>query len=250
MALTRRLSATEGRLVFWGACGLLVIAIVWRIASNLEFTDSHYIEFSFPLWLRRATSFTHDGTLTVALLVLVWWLAEAKRGRPGLVLLAALGAAACVVLFPTTSAQWTRREFPQRQVAQFAAWRERIPPGTDVFWLESPLAVWMLLDRPSYLSVLQSAGVVFSREAALELKRRALALSTIVPPDSFLNWDGQAASFGFSVKQLQGLCQLAAFEFLVTRADLGVAPAGFIPSESPPGSKGLRLYHCPLHPNG
>ncbi len=246
VALTRRLTSREARLVFGAACGLLAIAIVWRIASNLEFTDSHYTDFGVPLWLRRAVSFAHDGSAPLAALLLAWWLAHVNRGGMALALLTICAAAACAALLPETWIQWTVREYPQGRVAQFTPWRERIPPGSDVFWPELPMAAWMLLDRPSYLSVIQSAGIVFSRETAFELERRAIAIATIVPPNSFLGWNGPAAGLNLSVPQLQNLCGLAAFEFLVTNADLGVAPAGFIPN-NPSGSTGLRLYHCPIH---
>jgi len=67
-------------------------------------------------------------------------------------------------------------QFPPQQLARFGGFRERIPPGSNVFWPESPVAVWILLERPSYLSVIQTSGMVFSRPSALELERRADAL--------------------------------------------------------------------------
>ncbi len=252
IALTHRLTSREARLVFAGACGLLAIAVVWRIASNLEFTDSHHIELSVPQWLRRAMSFAHDGSAPMAALLLTGWLAHGSRGRIALVLLTTFAAAAWAAVLPHAWMQWTVQDYPEERVAQFAPWRARIPPGTDVFWPELPMASWILLDRPSYLSVLQSAGIIFSRKTAFELQRRATALASIVPPDFFLGWNDARPNLNLSVRQLRGVCQLAAFDFLVTHADLGETPAGFIPSApsgSPgPSSKGLRLYHCPLHP--
>lgn len=249
LALTRRLTPTGARSIYWGACGLLAIAMAWRLASNLEFTDSHYIELSVPLWLRRATSFAHDGTALGAVLVLAWWVADAKRARPALLLLAACAAAACLALAPSTWMQWTVREFPQRQFARLAPWRELVPPASNVFWAGSPLGTWILLDRPNYLSVLQTSGMVFSRPTAVELERRADTLASVIPPAAFLSF-GAGSNLQLTTRQLLDVCRLGAFEFLVTNDDLGVAPTGFIPSESPPGSKGLRLYRCPLRPGG
>jgi hypothetical protein len=248
LALARRLTPSEARLVLSGACGLLAIAIVWRIASNLEFTDSHYIEVSVPSWWRRASSFAHDGTALAAVLVITAWLADARRGRPALVMLIALAATACAALFPATWTQWTIREYRERQIAQFAPWRVLIPAGANVFWAGSPVGAWILLDRPNYLSVLQTSGMVFSRPTAIELERRANTLASVVPPGSFLNF-GAGSNLQLTTRQLVDVCQLGAFVFLVTNADLGVTPAGFIPSESPSGSKGLRLYQCPIQRN-
>jgi hypothetical protein len=162
-------------------------------------------------------------------------------------LLVVLATTGCVVLLPQTWTQWTIREYPPQRVAQFAAWRALIPAGTDVFWPQSPVATWLLLDRPSYLSVLQTSGMVFSRDTAMELHRRAITLAAIVPPPSFLSWDSAGSNLELSVQQLKVACQLAAFEYMVTRADLGVAPVGMIPQGSP-GSRGLRLYRCPIRP--
>jgi hypothetical protein len=78
----------------------------------------------------------------------------------------------------------------------------------------------------------------------MELQRRAIALSTIVPPPSFLSWNGAGSNMELSLQQLQVGCQLAAFEFLVTRADLGMMPVGIVPQKSSRGSRDLRLYRC------
>jgi hypothetical protein len=248
-AFPRRLTPSEARLVFWGACGMLAIAVIWRVASILEFTDAHYFDTDIPLWLRRAMSFARDGSASIAAVALAWWLANAGRRRWGLILLATLATAGCAALAPQTWKLWTQRQYPAPEVAQFAPWRERIPPGADVFWPESPVAAWVLIGRPNYLSVLQTSGMVFSRDAAMELQRRAETLAAILPAASFLSWDGAASNLELSLQQLQAACQRAAFEFLVTRAELGVPPVGTIPQKSAPGSKGLRLYRCPTHPS-
>jgi hypothetical protein len=189
-------------------------------------------------------SFAHDGSAPMAVIVLAWWWAHTTRKPFALILLAALTMAGCVALFPQTRAIWTAREFPLQLVAQFDSWRARIPAAANVFWPESPLATWLLLSRPSYLSAAQTSGMVFSRDAAIELKRRADALAPIVPPQSFLRWSDAGPGLELSVPQLQGICHLAVFEFLVTSADLGFAPVAILPGRSWPVSKGLRLYRC------
>jgi hypothetical protein len=140
--------------------------------------------------------------------------------------------APCIALAPQTWARWTARQFPPQRVAQFAPLRERIPLGADVFWPESPVAAWLLLERPNYLSVLQTSGMVFSSDTAMEVQRRALTLAAIVPPATFLNWSGGGSNLELSLLQLQGACRLGAFQFLVTRVDLGSAPVGIVPQTS------------------
>ena len=243
LAWTPRLKAGEARLVFWGACGMLAIALLWRLASNLQFTDAHYLDLNIALWLRRAMSFARDGSAVMALLILTWLLHRASP-RLGLAALALAALAGIAALLPQTWATWTHREYPPPRIAQFAAWRERIPPGSNVLWPESPLGPWVLLNRPSYLSVLQTSGMVFSRNTALELQRRAVALASFVPQQTFLNWGGGGANLALSPAQLRGVCGLALFDYLVTSADLGPASLDAVSPVMPPASHPLHLYRC------
>jgi hypothetical protein len=244
LLLGNRLARSEAKLVLGGACGMLAIAVAWRVATNFQFTDAHYLDLAIPLWMRRAVSFTRDGSLALALIAFTGWLAYRPRGRFGLAAIAVLAALACVAVLRPAWAQWTARDFPPQRVAQFAPWRQRIPPGADVFWPDSPIAAWLVLNRPNYLSATQTSGMVFSRNAALELERRARELQSVVPPQAFLGWDNNAApGLGLSTPQLQALCSLAVFDFLITGADLGFAPLDVVAGNSP-RSPVLRLYRC------
>ena len=49
---------------------------------------------------------------------------------------------------------------------------EYIPQGASVYWLDGAQPTWFLLGRPSYYSQHQSAGLVFSRQLAMEVYRR------------------------------------------------------------------------------
>jgi hypothetical protein len=260
LAWTPRLKAGEARLVFWGACGMLAIAILWRLASNLEFTDAHYLNPGIALWLRRAMSFARDGSALMALLILTGLLHRTSP-RSGLVALGLAALLSTAALLPFTWATWTQGEFPPSRIAQFAAWRERIPPGSNVFWPESPLDSWVLLDRPSYLSVLQTSGMVFSRNTAIELQRRALALASFVPQQTFLGWGSGGTNLALSPTQLRGVCGLAVFDYLVTSADLGLESVDAVAAVMPPASSlrasslpaplstarpSLHLYRCRL----
>jgi hypothetical protein len=239
-----RLKPSEARWVLLGALGMLGLACAWRLASNLEFTDAHYLDPTIPLWVRRAMSFAHDGTAPVGIMALAWWLARSRRGRPGLIVLAALASAGCATLLPQTLRSWTAREFTPQQVAQFAHFRQHIPQSSEVFWPESPVSVWMLLDRPSYLSVIQTSGMVFSRASAREFKRRADALSSAVSPSAFMDWNTAGTSMNLSKQQLKDACSTGEFGFLVSSADLGADAVAAIPVATGAASKEIRLYRC------
>jgi hypothetical protein len=68
-------------------------------------------------------------------------------------------------------------------IAEFSDWERSIPPTSTV--LVTPARdvgafVWFTLQRPNYLSIDQSAGVVFSRTTALEVQRRSDVLLPVI----------------------------------------------------------------------
>jgi hypothetical protein len=225
-----RLKPAEAGWVSLGAWGLATIAAVWRIATTLEFTEVHYLNADLPLWIRRAMSAARDGALAAAL-ALSAWLGCRPAARAGaltvlpLAAATAVAAVACVALTPRTFEAWTAREFPPRQAELFGEMRAKIPLEAQVFWPESPLGTWMLLERPSYLSVIQTSGMVFSRPSARELERRATALAQYIGPATFMNWSAAGTGLNLSREQLAGICSTGAFDFLVTAADLDEEPA-------------------------
>jgi hypothetical protein len=244
-ALLHRLKHSEARWIFYGSIGLLVISIFWRLATNLEFADATTLEPTVPLWLRRLTSFAHDGLVPLTLIALVCALAHRARTLPAIALIGAAAMGLCALLLPHTWQNWSQSEYPPSLVARFSVLREHIPRGSDVFWPDLPLASWILLDRPSYISVVQTSGMVFSRQSAFELKRRADTLSAAIPPAQFLHW-----SLGNTDTRLSGsgqtqICNSGAIEFLVTATKLDMEPEASVPSLTGPDSKRIRLYRCP-----
>lgn len=245
LLVMHRLRQSQARLLFFGSVGLLVIALVWRIATNLAFTDAHYYDPSIAPWLRDVMSCTRDGTFPVAAATLVWWLTESTRRRPATIAVAVLASLTCLCIAPETWSRWTRHAFSAELTGQFTAWRALIPAGAEVFWPGNPVANWLLLQRPSYLSSVQTVGFVFSRPAALEMAGRAHSLAAAgIPPQTFLGWDAEAPAIGLAPRQLQLACATAQFPYLVTGTRLDRAPLAELSREIWPVSHGLRLYDC------
>lgn len=250
VAVMNRLKPSEARWIAYGAWGLLFIAIAWRIASNLEFTDSLYLESSIPLWIRRAVSFTHDGCTGLAIIALTWKLAQWPRGRAALMAIAVLALALSAALLPQTWKNWSQREFSPSQIERFSSLRDHIPAGADVYWPNLPLATWILLDHPSYISIAQTSGMVFSRQSAFELEHRAEALRSVIPPDTFMSWNSTGDSTILSRPQLRQICELGAVGYLVTSTDLGVRTKAILTVPTgPTAGQQLHLYHCPAPPD-
>jgi hypothetical protein len=238
-----RVAAQHARLFFFGACGMLAIALFWRLASDFEFTDSHYFDSHLPVAFKKLMSFCRDGLAPVALIALAWWWLRLQP-RAATIVVSCMAAATAAVVLPPMAGPWFEQEFSPAMIAQYAGWRARLPQDAEVLSVQSPLPVWLLLNRPNYISTAQSSGMVFSRATAVELQRRARILKDFIPPDAVLGWDSGAAIALRSSQQLEGICDLGAFDYLMTAAKLNRAPVAIQPGKAPQDPKALRLYQC------
>ena len=244
--LTPRIAVRELRLVWVGACSVLAIACLWRIASNLEFTESSLLDSRLPQRLRMMMALSSDGTLLLSVLGLIVWVERwpGTQRRAAWVLLGMSGVAAMAALVPPTVLALTRREFSAEYRDALAPFRAAIPPGDDVLWDGPGTAAWVLLERPNYLLPADTAGMLYSRPAALEMERRALTLSAAIPPDTFLTFD-QPLELHLSRQQLLLICRIGVIHFLITRQDLDMAPLERVAPNRYREGAGLRLYACP-----
>lgn len=111
-----------------------------------------------------------DGPLALLLPALLWLLLRWSDHRPQVATLFAaslLGLAASGWYRDRDSSQ--QLLFSQSPERPFA---EAIPPTATVHWQNNFLYTWFLLRQGNYASMQQSVGVVFSRQTALEARRR------------------------------------------------------------------------------
>jgi hypothetical protein len=188
-------------------------------------------------------SFARDGSVPLALIGLTWYLAAGRRRLPALIAVGVASLAGLLALAPHVWAMWTAPSYSPAAIADFAPLRRQIPAGSDVFWPEAPAAAWALLGAPSYLSVVQTSGMVFSRASAVELERRAVALQSAISPGAFMGWDSAAEHMNLSREQLTQACDTGEFPYLVTHVDLGRGSEADLPTGHPP--RNLHLYRCP-----
>ena len=230
-------------LAWRGACAVLTIACLWRLASSLLFTEALLLYGGWPKGIGRLISLTADGTLLVAGIALVSladrWRAALRRGTQLAVAVACLAVGASVL--PLTVAHLTAREYTAAYRDALAPFRAAIPPGSDVLWDGPAVAAWILLDRPNYLVPADTAGMVYSRAAALEMQRRAGVLGVALSPATFLRFEAPL-ELRLSAQQLRLICRTRAVPFIITFQDLGSAPLQRV-AEGEPGA-GLRLYRC------
>jgi hypothetical protein len=144
---------------------------------------------------------------------------------------------ASLVYFLPRALQDRTREGTSAQIEEFSDWRGAIPLDSNVFVVpahNSAAFAWFTLERPSYLTVDQSSGVVFSRANALEVRRRAQVLLPLMEPDWKLlssmsgTYSGKrntAASIRpLTRDRLISICRDPQLGFVVAREDLGFDP--------------------------
>jgi hypothetical protein len=167
------------------------------------------------------------------------------------VVCAALIAFSFLVL-PGAFKQWRPLDSPA-EIEQYSGWINAIPPSSTV--LIAPAVdvdqfVWFTLGRLNYLSVDQSAGVVFARETALEVERRSRILLPVMNQNWKLRTALQASASGerkaqagrpLTAASLAQVCGDPKLGFVIAPQEVGFEP---IPHTGPGSFKGWNLYDC------
>jgi len=172
-----RLAAVMGSRLRWAAAAGAGGMLLWTIAQSWTIAIG-----SNPEKLRAVFALGIPGAV---LILLVWMALTRCRPRWIAAMLAATLFACLVAVLPSSFPQRSRIGSPG-QVREFEDWRSVIPPTGTVFVpgsKDSGGFVWLTLGRPSYLSIDQSAGVVFSRATSLEVRRRSEVLRPVQDPD-------------------------------------------------------------------
>jgi hypothetical protein len=242
-----RIAPQYQRLAFFGALLLFILALVVAIANYVVVAHYRYFpeqEFSGPIWIKSLREAARHGLASFILLGLIAGFtagAWRRAAAPVLLLLAALG---CAVLVPTSWTLWTRVTYRPADEALFASWRALIPPGNDVLFAENPLFVWIVLERPSYISRAQLAGALFSRPAALLLAERETALRPYLRAQGRNLWGPDPAA-AQEIPTLAMACAAPDLQFVVSGAPLHVPPIATAPAGVSADFQGLKLYRCP-----
>lgn len=171
------------RIVELGAVVVVALILICMIALNISARDGQ------SEWYLQTRDISKDGVLPLALLALVaalCWHNPSARRASALLALVALPAAA---IAKHSLEPWTKRTYTNVVYEAFSEWRKIVPPGTDVLWATTllpssdPSATWLILERPSYFSSVQSNSGLFSREAAMELQQRRKAIPLSLPTE-------------------------------------------------------------------
>jgi hypothetical protein len=192
--------------------------------------------------MQAARLLSYHGILPAVLLALALRLIHAAASSALLVFV--LGAAACAAVVPQALDRWTQIAYPPPRLAAFAAWRAAIPRGTPVLWPEDPpMDDWFVLERPSYWSLYQMAGMVFSRDDTmigtwLESKASPVLPAIRKDADSEIKQEE-------SPHTLRDVCQLPDIKFFASWNDLGPTPFAPVAADGERSRDRLYLYRCP-----
>jgi len=177
------LPARAGLLLRWIAWVLLAAILGWIVVRDWSIVASAMHASGVTAPIRDLFGLQFLVTLAAAL---VWWCVRGSRSARTPILVSAALLAVSIFMLPAAFKQ-SRTLASAADIAEFADWQAAIPPTGTV--LVTPprdvgTFVWFTLQRPNYLALDQSAGVVFSRPTALEVQRRSEILLPLMDP----NW--------------------------------------------------------------
>jgi hypothetical protein len=162
------------------------VIVAWVLANCWTFASSPIPESGREsLVVARIRELFALGVSAVLLVGLFWYWIRSVRSTWVICLVSAFFLATSLLILPGSLKQ-LETVGTRAEIDEFADWRDAIPPASNVLMLptsKSASFMWFTLGRPSYWSVGQSAGVVFSRATSLEVKRRSDVLLPLADPD-------------------------------------------------------------------
>ena len=229
--------------------GLLVLALIigsgWAEISS---APAHAGTEARTLVIARTILGMDCLPVVVAFLLSSWALSSRSIALPGVMAL----AFALATAFAAPGA--LKNPLPEgttAQIEEFSDWRDAIPAGDNVFVLPRYYTAgftWFTLQRPSYLTVDQSSGVIFSRATAVEIHRRSEVLLPIEEQDWRLlsrrathGAEFDAAPLPLTQDRLVRICMDPELNFVVAKEEVGFNP---IRHHRPGIWNGWNLYDC------
>jgi hypothetical protein len=220
---------------------LRAAAVLIGVLVLARMIGSGWVELSSP----PAHAGTESGTLVIARkllgvdcvgVVLAFLLSSWALSVRSIALPAAMALAlATATAFAAPGAlENPLAEGTSTQIEEFSDWRAAIPPGDNVFIVPRYYTAgfaWFTLQRPSYLTVDQSSGVIFSRATAVEIRRRSEVLLPMEEQDWRLlsrrathGGKFDAAALPLTRDRLVRICADPELNFVVAREDVGFDP--------------------------
>lgn len=220
------------RYLRWAAAMFVLIAVVWTIGTAWNGLTSPLAESGRdPKWIAELRAVC-GLQIPALMLVGLFWFGIKVGSTSWRAALAGIVAVLATLILPGSLKQVGSLS-TSKEIQEFADWRNAIPPTSSVLVVptgNSASFIWFTLGRPSYMSVDQSAGVVFSNATAVEIRRRSNVLLPISDPvwqllkrnlQTAHGKEPQQISRPLTTKALIEICGDPQLGFVVARENLG-----------------------------
>jgi hypothetical protein len=243
------LAAAERRLPGWmseRAFRTVLVAAIAAAATGLLFEvqsrlPTAYMTLDGTTGDRYLPAMTSVGAL-LPLAAFLWLLAHSRFSRAA--------PAAVAVLLAFALLAWDGRKPFSRSIEQAStqgrSWRHP-PAGAQVFWPAPSTPAWLLLGTPNWFSADQGAGIVFSRETALQYAARKTASAPLIAVMDNCYLTARSTECRIASHAPRALCRRSdGPDYLVLNGRIeGVAEIGWdLPSAIRPGGRPVHLYAC------
>jgi hypothetical protein len=221
----------------WVAAALIIAIVTWiGIKSWAIVSPSAPLPGRAPFGAAQTRDIFGLRIPAVLFGVLIWRFIRTSRMRWMPTLICAILVALSIFILPAAFKQ-TRTLASASDISEFTDWANAIPPMSTV--LVAPARdvgafVWFTLERPNFLAVDQSAGVVFSRATALEVRRRSQVLLPLMDPNWQILTHLQASTRDkqkdvvpirpLTAKSLVSVCADPRLGFVISPQDVGFEP--------------------------
>jgi hypothetical protein len=236
----------------WAGYALGAVIAAWVGASCWSILTSASAGHEPPV-LNKLRSIARLDIPAVMFIGLLWHWLRISRSLLWLTSTTVVLLALAVYISPKSFDPFTKSGSPAL-AEEFADWRTVIPPSSSVYLadkFDAGAFVWFALDRPNYLSPDQSAGVVFSRATALEIRRRSEVVLPLEKPswkvhsnmqDSIKPADKAASDYRpLTAKSLVSVCSDRQLGFVIAKELVGFDPLTHTHSGE---WKDWNLYDC------
>jgi hypothetical protein len=248
------ISEQASRYLLWAAAAIGVILIATVLANCWTFASSPNLESGREsVVVARLREVFGLGIPAIVLVVPFWYWIRKHGTLASRAAASAAFIATSVVILPGSVKQLSTVG-TRPEIEAFKDWRERIPANSSALFVpttKSASFAWFTLGRPSYLSVDQSSGVVFSRATALEVRRRSEVLLPVSEPDWQILTQIEQEPAGLRKKEpaprpltaaaLTKICADPQLGFVMAKENVGFDP---LPHRHAGAWKDWNLYDC------
>jgi hypothetical protein len=238
-----RLTERSRQLVSVGAWVTLAAALTAVAFAALQFAAYPMDTNRDPLWVQRAVMFVGPTACSLTIVAACWFVATISHGRSSAIALVVLAGVALAAFGPRAVRNWTAEDYSGDSRRAFEPFRSMIPERAEVLWPGNAIGTWLLLERRSYFSQDQLAGLLYSPRMTGELRTRAAALGSLASPGWWTMAEGskEAKPKDLTAEILSAVCRAPGLDFVVSADDVG----GALSSVRRPGREiDVYLYDC------